>query len=89
MTQCISYAECHEKGVKSFKMKPPEVAALEMRTKGATQVRFHWNARLAAKCCRGTINPMLLYPRYCPPNRQGCFEVAHSSSKVMFLASST
>jgi hypothetical protein len=89
MTQCISYAECHEKVVKSYKMEPPEVAALEMRTKGATQVCFHRNAWLAVKCCRGTINPMLLYPRHCLPSRQGCFEVAHSSSKVLFLASST
>jgi hypothetical protein len=26
MTQCILYAECHEKVVKSFKMKPHVVA---------------------------------------------------------------
>jgi hypothetical protein len=57
MTQCNSYVECHEKVVKSFKAKPPELAALELGPEGGAQVCSRRNARLTAKCRGGTINP--------------------------------
>jgi hypothetical protein len=62
MTQSISYAECHEKVVKSFEAKPPELAALELGPKGAAQVCSRRNGRLVVKCHGGTINHKLLVP---------------------------
>jgi hypothetical protein len=55
-----------------------ELVALELGPKGVAQVFSYRNARLAAKCRRGTINP-----------KHGGFEVVHDSSKVMFLVSPT
>jgi hypothetical protein len=70
MTQCIPYDVCHEKVVKSYKAKSPELIALELGLKGAVLVCSHRNARLAAKCCEGTINPKLLVPHHCLPSKK-------------------
>jgi hypothetical protein len=56
MTQCISYVQCHEKVVKSFKARPPELVAL------GPSVFSHRHGRLAAKGRGGAINPKLVVP---------------------------
>jgi hypothetical protein len=54
MTQCISYALCHEKVVKSFKARPPELVVL------GPSVFSHRHGQLAAKGRGGAINPKLV-----------------------------
>jgi hypothetical protein len=58
MTQCISYVQCHEKVVKSFKARPPELVAL------GPSVFSHRHGRLAAKGRGGAINPKLVVPSH-------------------------
>jgi hypothetical protein len=56
---------CHGKVVKSFKARPPELAALEL----GPMVYSRRHARLAAKGHGGVINPKLLVPRRRVPSK--------------------
>jgi hypothetical protein len=56
MIQCISYTQCHEKVVKSFKTRPSELVVL------GPSVFSHRHDRLSAKGHGGTINPKPVVP---------------------------
>jgi hypothetical protein len=47
----------------SFKVKPPDPAALEVCPKGATSVCSHWSARLVARCRGGTFKHSVSHRR--------------------------
>jgi hypothetical protein len=64
MTQCILYAKCHGKVVKSFKARPPKLVVL------GSSVYCRWHARLVAKGRDGAINPKLLVPRRRLPSKR-------------------
>jgi hypothetical protein len=66
MTCWISYATCHGKVVKSFKAKPPELAALKL---GSTVCSCR-RALLAVMGRGGTISPKLLVPHCRLPSKK-------------------
>jgi hypothetical protein len=66
MTQCIPYATCYGKVVRSFLARSYELTASEL---GSTVPPCR-HARLAAKGCKEAISPRLLVPRRHLPVRR-------------------
>jgi hypothetical protein len=63
--------EYHMKVVKSVKMKPPEVALLELLLICTVHGRLWWNALPAAKCLRGIV-PNFKSPCRSPRKSEWC-----------------
>jgi hypothetical protein len=77
MKQCSSYVKCHEKVVKSFKARPPELVVL------GPSVFSHQHGRLAAKGHGGAINPSCWFLVVASLAREG-LEAVFGSSSVVF-----